>query len=63
MVKTFKRIKQPNLMLFSKELTILIKSGLPIVSCLKILTEHTADSNFKKVIFDIKTKVEAGSSL
>lgn len=62
-MRLLKRITYSDLIIFSKELSILIKSGLPILSCLKILTEHTANSKLKEAIIDIKKKIEAGSSL
>ena len=58
-----RKVARSDLMLFSKELSILIKSGMPIVSCLRILTEHTANTRLKKTLIDIRNRVEAGSSL
>src|ERR1035437_6594195 len=52
------RVKSDDISLFSKELAILIRAGLPLTSCLTVLSQHSANNNFKGIILEIKKEVE-----
>ncbi len=56
------RIKIDELVVFSRQLTTLIESGIPIVSALEILYEQTTNPYFKKVIWLILKDLREGSS-
>jgi type IV pilus assembly protein PilC len=58
-----KNIKNRDLMIFTKKLATMIKSGLPILKTLGMLESQTEDRNFKQVIHIIYQDVESGSSL
>ncbi len=54
---------QVELMRFTRQLSILINAGVPIMECLEILYKQERNLFFKKIIRDISTQVEAGKSL
>ncbi len=59
----FSRIKLIDKITFIKNLSVMVKSGLPVSKSLKILTEQTENKQFAKIIADISRQVEAGNSL
>jgi type IV pilus assembly protein PilC len=52
-----------DLVIFSRQFTTLIESGIPVVECLSILTDQVENIFFKKVISDILKDVREGASL
>ncbi len=48
------------LIIFSRQLSTMIDSGLPIVQCLDLLASQEANANFKKVQLAIKADLETG---
>ncbi len=56
------KIKQKDIMIMTKQLSIMLNAGIPIVSAFNILIEQVKNPKLKRVIRDIKEKVEAGSS-
>lgn len=57
------KVKLEDVILFSKELSILIQSGLPLISCLSALLEHSSNKKLKEIILNIKKDVEGGMPL
>ena len=41
----------------------MIDAGLPIVQCLEILVSQQENANFRRVLFDVKSDVESGSTM
>jgi type IV pilus assembly protein PilC len=63
-IKRFtQKVKQKDLMVFTRQFAVMIGAGLPINQCLEILGTQQKNQTFKKIILDIKTTVEAGSTL
>jgi type IV pilus assembly protein PilC len=60
--KFVKKIKLPELVLFSRQLATMIDSGIPLVQGLDILTEQVENTAFRDVIRDVKKDVSAGLS-
>ncbi len=58
-----KKIKNRELMIFTKKFATMIQSGLPILKTLKMLESQTESKNFKAVVHAILTDVESGSTL
>lgn len=56
-------VKKKDLSIFSRQLAILIEAKVPLVSALRSLVDQTEDSDFKRVIHDIASNIEAGMSL
>jgi type IV pilus assembly protein PilC len=60
--KLFSRIKTDDKVLFSRQLSTLINAGLPLVQSLRSVSGQTTNKNFKVVINEIITDVEAGKA-
>ncbi len=58
-----KRVKQKDLVLFSRQLSTLIGAGVPIVQGLTILLEQIENPAFKKVITSVREDIESGTSI
>lgn len=58
-----KRVKQKDLVLFSRQLSTLIGAGVPIVQGLTILVEQIENPVFKKVITSVREDIESGTSI
>ena len=56
-------IKPQEISLFSRQLATLLKAGLPLLMALNALIEQFGESKFRKVIFQIREKVNEGTSL
>jgi type IV pilus assembly protein PilC len=61
--KLGKRVKTKNLAVFTRQFSVMIDAGLPLVQCLDILGGQEEDANFAAVILQTRTDVEAGASL
>jgi type IV pilus assembly protein PilC len=51
-----------DILIFTRQFATMIDAGLPLVQCLDILGSQMDNPAFKKVIFQIKSKVEQGST-
>src|SRR4051812_39866608 len=51
------------LVTFTRQLQVLIGSGIPLVQGLEILTDQSAVGNLKTILTEIKNKVSQGSYL
>src|SRR5262245_33991949 len=60
---TGKRVKAKNLAVFTRQFSVMIDAGLPLVQCLEILGTQEEDKNFSAVILQTRGDVEAGMSL
>jgi type IV pilus assembly protein PilC len=58
-----KPVKLDDLVVFSQQLATMVDAGITLVSSLDILGQQIENSTFKKIVLDIRNKVEAGSSL
>lgn len=56
------KVKPKDIMIMTKQLSIMLNAGIPIVSSFNILIEQLKNPKLKKIVRDIKEKVEAGSS-
>jgi type IV pilus assembly protein PilC len=61
--KLGKKVKTKNLAVFTRQFSVMIDAGLPLVQCLDILGGQEEDQNFAAVIMQTRTDVEAGASL
>jgi type IV pilus assembly protein PilC len=52
-----------NLAVFTRQFSVMIDAGLPLVQCLDILGSQEEDKNFAFVIMATRTAVESGASL
>ncbi len=58
-----KGIKTKELVVFTRQFSVMIDAGLPLVQCLDILATQHENPIFQKVLFDIKSSVEGGSTV
>ncbi|MBU1112272.1 MAG: type II secretion system F family protein [Candidatus Omnitrophica bacterium] len=61
--KRKRRVKTDDLVIFSRQFTTLIESGIPAVECLAILTEQVEQAYFKEVISSVLRQVKEGAAL
>src|SRR5690349_14988660 len=61
--KTGKKVSAKNLAVFTRQFSVMIDAGLPLVQCLDILGTQEEDKNFSAVILNTRSDVEAGMSL
>jgi type IV pilus assembly protein PilC len=52
-----------NLAVFTRQFSVMIDAGLPLVQCLDILGSQEEDKNFASTILQTRTDVEGGASL
>src|SRR5262245_58613919 len=60
---TNKRVAAKNLAVFTRQFSVMIDAGLPLVQCLDILGNQEEDKNFSAVILQTRELVESGASL
>src|SRR5947208_2912435 len=58
-----KKVAAKNLAVFTRQFSVMIDAGLPLVQCLDILGNQEEDKNFAAVILQTRSDVEAGASL
>jgi len=56
-------ISQKEIAVFTRQFSVMIDAGLPLVQCLDILGSQEEDKNFAAVILQTRTDVEGGASL
>src|SRR3979490_1597900 len=61
--KSGKKVAAKNLAVFTRQFSVMIDAGLPLVQCLDILGTQEEDKNFAAVILQTRTAVESGASL
>ena len=58
-----RRVNAKNLAVFTRQFSVMIDAGLPLVQCLEILGTQEEDKNFSAVILATRGDVESGMSL
>src|SRR5688572_28509045 len=58
-----KAVKAKNLAIFTRQFSVMIDAGLPLVQCLEILGNQEEDKNFSRIILATRAEVESGASL
>jgi len=56
-------VNSKNLAVFTRQFSVMIDAGLPLVQCLDILGTQEEDKHFSRVIHETRGEVEAGSTL
>lgn len=56
-------IKAKDIAVFTRQFSVMIDAGLPLVQCLDILGQQQENKGFQKIILQVRQDVEAGSSL
>ena len=58
-----KSVPSKNLAIFTRQFSVMIDAGLPLVQCLDILGKQEPNKNFSAVILKVREDVEAGAAL
>jgi type IV pilus assembly protein PilC len=61
--KTNKAVAAKSLAVFTRQFSVMIDAGLPLVQCLDILGNQEEDRNFAEVILQTRAAVEGGAAL
>ena len=59
----FKRVTDRNLAVFTRQFSVMIDAGLPLVQCLELLEKEEPDKRLKYAIGQVRADVEAGAAL
>lgn len=62
-LKFFNRVKTRDLVIFSRQLAVMVSATVPLVQSLRILIKQTENDNLKIVISEIADEVEGGAKL
>ena len=57
------KVKEKDIVVFSRQFATMINAGLPIIQCLELLGAEEQNKTFAKIIKSIKEDIEGGSSL
>src|SRR6266705_5020804 len=57
------KVDSKELAIFTRQFSVMIDAGLPLVQCLEILGSQQDSRLFQKIILAVRQDVEAGSSL
>lgn len=57
------RVKEKDVVVFSRQFATMINAGLPIIQCLDLLSSEEQNRSFSRVIASVKTDIEQGHSL
>ena len=57
------KVKSKELALFTRQFSVMLDAGLPLVQCLDILGTQQDNKAFQKVIFQVRSDVESGMTL
>jgi type IV pilus assembly protein PilC len=61
--KSFGKVKQKSLAIFTRQFSVMIDAGLPLVQCLEILAAQQPDKGFQRIINAVRSDVEQGATL
>ncbi|MFA5052315.1 MAG: type II secretion system F family protein [Patescibacteria group bacterium] len=56
-------VKPKEVVMFSRQLSVMISSNVPIVRALKVLVKQTENNKFKTIISDVADEVDGGAKL
>jgi type IV pilus assembly protein PilC len=56
-------VSQKEIAIFTRQFSVMIDAGLPLVQCLEILGTQQVNRAFQKVLFQVRQDVESGSTL
>src|SRR4030042_687925 len=57
------RVGKKNLSIFTRQFSTMLNAGLPLLSCLEILSKQTESGALKRVLAEVRGDVEGGLSL
>jgi type IV pilus assembly protein PilC len=57
------KIKEKDTLIITKQLSIMLASGLPLDESLNLIAEQTTNKKLGQIIYDVKNDIESGSTL
>ncbi|MEA1935814.1 MAG: type II secretion system F family protein [Thermodesulfobacteriota bacterium] len=57
------KVKEKDIVIFSRQFSTMIDAGLPLIQCLDILGSQEQNKTFAKIIMSLKANIEGGSTL
>ncbi len=63
LTKMGRKVPSKTLAVFTRQFSVMIDAGLPLVQCLEILANQQEHKNFQKILLQVRQDVEAGSTL
>ena len=57
------RIQQKKIAIFTRQFSVMLDAGLPLVQCLEILGDQQENAKFRGIIERVRSDVEGGASL
>src|SRR6266498_2924779 len=58
-----KKVKAKDLSIFTRQFSVMIDAGLPLVQCLEILAQQQDNKHFQQILMQVRQDVEEGSTL
>src|SRR5919106_986034 len=58
-----KKVKSKQLSIFTRQFSVMIDAGLPLVQCLEILAQQQDNKYFQQILLQVRQDVEEGSTL
>ncbi len=58
-----KKVKSTDLSVFTRQFSVMIDAGLPLVQCLEILAQQQDNKYFQRILLQVRQDVEEGSTL
>ena len=58
-----KKVKSKELSVFTRQFSVMIDAGLPLVQCLEILAQQQENKYFQQILLQVRQDVEEGSTL
>ena len=59
----YRRVSARSLAIFTRQFSVMIDAGLPLVQCIEILGAQTENKVFQKVLMQVRQDVESGATL
>lgn len=59
----FQKVKLTDLSIFCRQFSTMIDAGVSLVRCLDVLSEQSQSPKLRRIIFDLRSEVEAGNML
>jgi len=63
LTKVGRKVPPKTLAVFTRQFSVMIDAGLPLVQCIEILANQQEHKNFQKILLQVRQDVEAGSTL
>src|ERR1044072_2080768 len=58
-----RKVKSKELSIFTRQFSVMIDAGLPLVQCLEILAQQQENKYFQQILLQVRQDVEEGSTL